>query len=141
MEITMKAYGEAVQLLLNAANTGTSGGRASAQVLLCAYNGEEWQLDVTDLGILDHRHYDAAITVIRGRKELWHEPQEVVENGGRRFDEILKRWGHLRVSERGKRTCFNCYGSGKVPVALNKDNCDEMVTCQRCDGKGRYWQE
>ena len=104
-KVTLEEYGEAVYKLLALAKTGTSGARVAAQVLLSAYNGYEWQLDIVDLGLLDRDYYTAALTVIRGRTELSAEPHNLIKDGSRQFGEICDRWQHLHVSERGKAIC------------------------------------
>lgn len=59
----------------------TGGSRVAAQVLLSAYNGEAWQLNVVDLCVLDKSNYKAALDVIRGRVELYIEPHTLIANG------------------------------------------------------------
>ncbi len=95
-------YSAAVETLLPVAMTNTSGGRAAAQVLLSAYNGNEFHLDVTDLGNLDTRLFNAAIEVIQLRTLANREPHELVENGDKRFAHICKRWMNLHVRKRYK---------------------------------------
>lgn len=142
MKVTREDYADAIQLLLNAtARKGTSGARASAQLLLSAYNGNGWQLDVTDLLLLDRQHYQAAITLIRGRIEIDEEPHHLIDDGGQIFMALTEKWKHLNVKERGKIICWDCCGQGEVSADPNNDLVTEMVKCRRCGGKGRYWEE
>lgn len=141
MELSVEIYADAVRLLLEVAYTGTSSGRAAAQVLLSAYNGDEWQLDITDLCVLDQKHYAAAISVIRGRREMRVEPHQLIEDGSSHFSRIWDKWHHLSVKERGKTECSYCDGKGEIPADLHGSNSDETILCKRCDGKGRYWQD
>lgn len=96
-------YRDAVEALLPAAMTDTSGGRAAAQVLLSAYNGNEFHLDVTDLGNLDTRLFAAALDVIQLRTLANREPHELVENGNSRFLQVWERWECLHVHNRYKK--------------------------------------
>ncbi|WP_020678112.1 DUF7673 family protein [Geopsychrobacter electrodiphilus] len=102
MKITIEEYATAVQFLAGLAQQDTSGSRAAAQVLLSAYNGEEWQLDITDLGVLSSDYYLAALAVIRGRTELMIEPHKLIENGEAIFDRLWDLWQAFHVKNRGK---------------------------------------
>lgn len=134
--ITLEEYAEGVATLVRLAGDGTSGSRAAAQVLLSAYNGADWQLDITDLCVLDHGHYVAALAVIRGRTEICVEPHELIADGGRHFQRLWEQWSRYHIDNRWKKQCPECYGSGLI--FENKD--DELegsqVTCWRCDGEG-----
>lgn len=138
-KVTVEAYGEAVLRLLKIAKTGTSGARAAAQVLLSAYNGEEWQLDIVDLSLLDRDYYTAALLVIRGRTELSVEPHTLIEDGSRHFGELWDRWERLHVKKQGKIACRSCDGRGFT--YQTEEDCDlgNRTTCRACGGKGRYW--
>jgi len=139
-KISVKEYGEAVVRLLSLARKGTSGSRAAAQVLLSAYDGYDWQLDICDLSLLDENYYDLALKVIRGRVELGVEPHCLIEDGGRHFGEVLDRWAYLHVKERGKTTCWDCDGRGYIYKTEEDYARDNRTPCWRCDGKGRYWE-
>ncbi len=93
-------YRDAVETLLPVAMTDTSGGRAAAQVLLSAYNGNEFHLDVTDLGNLDPRLFAAALEVIQLRTLANREPHDLIENGNDRFLQVWERWECLHVRNR-----------------------------------------
>ena len=71
-------YTAAVLKLIPLAQGDTGGSRVAAQILLSAYNGEEFQLNIVDLTNLDRKHYIAALSVIRGRVELGIEPHTVL---------------------------------------------------------------
>ena len=136
VKVSLQEYAAAVAVLVGVAQQGTSGGRAAAQVLLSAYNGSEWQLDVTDLNSLDRKNFEAAMTVIRERHDTWTEPHSVIQNGSRIFDGLWKKWFRLHVTERGKIDCPSCDGRGLI--FRNRDDDDEEGTpCKRCQGSGR----
>ena len=90
--VTQRAYERAVRMLITLAQNETSGGRVAAQVVLSAYNGGEWQLDVTELALLDRKCYLAALKVIRGRNELGIEPHKVIAEGQKVFNRIWNKW-------------------------------------------------
>lgn len=77
-----------------------SGARAAAQVLLSAYNGHHYHLDITDLGYLDIDNYDHAMAVIHGRVHTSTEPHTLIGNGSAIFLAIEDRWRHLHVNQR-----------------------------------------
>lgn len=90
--ITHKGYAEAVQNLLKIATGDTGGARASALVLLSAYNSDDFRLPIAELGCLDPQRYADAIAVIRCRVELGIEPHEVIADGGRKFEALWQTW-------------------------------------------------
>ncbi|QOX81031.1 hypothetical protein FY034_18820 (plasmid) [Trichlorobacter lovleyi] len=131
--ITPEEYAKAVAHCVEIAQQGTGGGRVMAQVLLSAYNGDHFQLDITDLCSLDSSNYPFAVTVIRGRYEVRREPQEVIPNGSEIFRELWGQWKRLELVERAKRSCPDCDGG-----RIYKDDNDEVgVECSRCGGAGR----
>jgi hypothetical protein len=65
--VKKEEYAKAVARLDDLAQQGTGGGRVAAQVLLSAYNGFDFQLDVSDLGSLDRENFETAMLIIRGR--------------------------------------------------------------------------
>ena len=73
MDIDTETYSQAILKLVTSAQGDTGGARVAAQVLLSAYNGNAYQLNIVDLCNLDKDHYQAALIVIRGRKELGRE--------------------------------------------------------------------
>lgn len=102
-DITPDQYATAVQRLSVWAKSDVGASKVCAQVLLSAYNGYEFHLDITDLCLLDPDLYSSALVVIRGRVELRMEPHETLENGGKVFDNLWKQWACLHVSKRGKQ--------------------------------------
>lgn len=94
------AYGVAVETLMEIAIAPTGGGRVAAQVLLSAYNGNEFHLDVTDLRLLDRRYLHAALVVMAEQASSCIEPQTVIDNGQARFNALWEQWSHLRSSVR-----------------------------------------
>jgi len=105
-EVTLDQYTNSVVNLSKLAQDDTSGSRAAAQVLLSAYNGNEWQLDITDLCLLDHAHYEDAFIVILGRTSLNIEPHTVLDKGSDIFNSLWCQWSYLHVCERGKQQTF-----------------------------------
>lgn len=99
-KITPEQYAEAVALLVKTAQGDTSGSRASAQVLLSAYNSYAFQLGITELCNLDADHYEAALAVIRGRVELRHEPHEMIQDGPKHFEQLWEQWEHYKCGNR-----------------------------------------
>lgn len=133
--IDHKEYEEAIRIMTNLAQTDTSGGRVAAQVVLSAYNGDEWQLDVTELSLLDGKYYLAALNVIRGRKELMIEPHNLIPDGREIFHRIWDRWQRYHISNRWKQTCFTCSGRGRI-VEYDDHDQETRTPCHRCDGTG-----
>lgn len=131
--ITLEAYTSAVAKLMPLARSDTGGSLAAAQVLLSAYNGNEWQLDITDLCSLDEDHYAAALAVIRGRTEIRTEPHLLIENGDALFRRLWEQWSRYHINNRWKRECPECGGSGKVYV---DEVGDTRETCSLCQGEG-----
>lgn len=132
-KITPEEYAKAVAACVELAQYGTGGGRVMAQVLLSAYNGDHFQLDITDLCSLDSDNYPLALAVIRGRYEVRREPQEMIPNGSDIFRALWTKWGRLELVERAKRSCPDCDG-GRIYVSVD----DEVgVECSRCEGTGR----
>ncbi|OGR15893.1 MAG: hypothetical protein A2X81_12270 [Desulfobacterales bacterium GWB2_56_26] len=126
-----ETYSQAVSQLVKLAQGDTGGSRVAAQVLLSAYNGEAWQLNVVDLCALDKPNYQAALDVIRGRVELYIEPHTLIANGGRIFEELWHRWERYHVENRAKPLCSACSGSGRMWI----DDSTE-IECKSCGGKG-----
>lgn len=93
-------YRDAVLRLVSVAQTDTSNARGAAQVLLSLYNGHEYHVDLTDLGVLDYINLQAALIAIRGRIFVSKEPHEVIENGKRIFQVLAEEWASLHVSNR-----------------------------------------
>lgn len=102
--VTPEEYQYAVNTLVDIALTETSGGRAAAQVLLSAWNGYVWQLDIPDLCYLDYDLLEQALIVIRGRVMLMKEPQEVIPQGNAVMKRIAAQWQHLNAERRTERT-------------------------------------
>jgi hypothetical protein len=98
--LTKADYAEAVKLLVKLAQTDCGGARVAAQVLLSAYNGNNWQCNLVDLCNLDAAHYRAAIIVIRSRVELNSEPQRLIANGDAIFDRLEEDWQSYHVKNR-----------------------------------------
>lgn len=134
--MTEQDYALAIVKLVSLAQGDTGGSRVAAQVLLSAYNGADFQLDIVDLCNLDRAYYQASLAVIRGRVELREEPQNFVENGDEVFRDLWHRWERLHVSNRGLPDCFTCHGSGSVYVDPKDDTNYDRKPCPKCGGKG-----
>jgi len=132
MAIGIAEYQRAVIQLITLARTSTSGGRAAAQVLLSAYNGSEFQLDVTDLCCISREYYEASLNVIRGRVELRTEPHTLIENGNIIFSDLWEKWSRYSLENRWKEWCPECYGHGNE----YNDNGDKIGQCSTCGGSG-----
>lgn len=131
--ISTEEYSTAITACVELARQPTGGGRVAAQVLLSAYNGDHFQLDVTDLCNLDNKNYAHALAVIRGRYEVSREPHEMIPDGSNVFRALRTQWSRLELKERAKKRCPDCNGGN---VYKNED--DEIgVICSRCIGTGR----
>ena len=131
--ITADQYFKSVSALIKVARLDTSGSRAAAQVLLSAYNGEEWQLDVTDLCCLDPVNMQHAMMVIEGRVCLMREPHEGIDHGDKIFSELCYRWRRLNINNRHLRICRDCNGTGKVCENFDDENVHTTKVCRYCD--------
>lgn len=100
--ITLETYRQAITDLASIALTEASGGRAAAQVLLSAWNGYIWQLDITDLCYLNYDLLEQALIVIYGRVVLMTEPHEVIADGNAMMRNIAAKWSYLDVHRRGR---------------------------------------
>jgi hypothetical protein len=63
-----------------------------ARVLLSAYNGYRFPFDVSDLALLDEKHIELALNIMRLRA-LGHEPHNFFHNGEQLFEEMAAAWG------------------------------------------------
>lgn len=91
-ELDTAMYAESIKALMSLALTGTGGAKVAAQVLLSAYNGKCFQLDVSSLCNLDNSNYQHAMNIIHGRARLYQEPQSLFKNGSERFDALWDKW-------------------------------------------------
>lgn len=134
--ITEQEYSSAILKLVPLAQGDTGGSRVAAQVVLSAYNGRDFQLDIVDLCNLDRGNYQAALAVIRGRVELGIEPQDFLENGDKVFRELWQRWKRYHVANRGIPDCTSCRGTGLICEDMNDETNHSRKTCPRCGGRG-----
>ena len=76
-----------------------SGARIAATILLSLYNGHRFQLDLTDLRMLDERHLNMALTLMRFDARISQEVHEHLNamygrtDFGPRFEHLAHRWG------------------------------------------------
>jgi hypothetical protein len=136
-KITKEQYAAAVIEFIKLARQDTSGARVAAQVLLSAYNGDAFQLDVSSLCNLDSNNHKLAMTIIKGRYDTHCEPHDLIKNGSQIFGELWDQWIRLHVETRGLPICDACNGRGSVWVNPDDDNCSKTRPCTRCAGKGR----
>ena len=137
MGVDRKQYAEAVLAFVELARQTTGGARIAAQVLLSAYNGYDFQLDLAGLSGLDRGNYELAMTIIRGRYETGIEPHALVKDGSKVFGSLWDQWHHLHVKERGKQTCPACDGRGTLHLNPQDEGDGRTRPCSRCNGEGR----
>lgn len=127
-------YATAVEAMLKLAQMYCGGSRVAAQVLLSAYNGDHYQLDVADMRVLSRENHDYAMAVIQGRYDTNLEPHNLVVDGDQIFQDLCVQYQGLRLSNRSKLRCTSCKGTGTV----YRDDVDEDGTsCHSCAGTGR----
>lgn len=136
-KISREEYTAAVIELIHLAQQPTGGGRVAAQVLLSAYSGEAFQLDVAGLGNLDSKNHRLAMIVIQGRYDTNTEPHSVVAGGDKVFRGLWDQWRRLHVEERGLPECRDCDGMGTLYQNPNDEDDIRTKPCPRCFGKGR----
>jgi hypothetical protein len=136
-KVTKEQYADAVVKFVDLARQPTSGGRVAAQVLLSAYNGMEFQLDLASMGNLDRDNFEIAMTIIRGRYETWTEPHHLIANGDTIFCNLWDTWFALHVKERGKVECPTCDGRGQLLLNPEDENDERAKPCPRCAGNRR----
>ena len=136
MDMDTEVYATAICKLVTLAQGDYGGSRVAAQILLSAYNGEAYQLNIVDLCILDENNYQAALLVIRGRVELGREPQTFLKNGDKIFRDLWNRWERYHVKNRAKPDCSNCNGRGFVFDNSDDDESYAENKCPLCKGKG-----
>ena len=133
--IALQRYQRGVELLVESALCDTSGSRAAAQVLLSAYNGYDWQLDVTDLCVLDETLFNAAMDVIKGRVETRQEPHELIDNGEAIFKQLQYEWQRYHITNRWRKTCPECAGRGVTLIDPDNHAYQATEPCSTCKGK------
>lgn len=131
--VNKATYAAAVAELVDLAMLDSGGSRVAAQVLLSAYDGSNFQVDIAGMGNLDRHYHDLAMIVIQGRYDTGWEPHSLIENGGKIFQTLWHDWYGLHVYERGKKMCPTCQGHGVV----YKDYDEEGTPCTHCGGKRR----
>jgi len=100
--VTLDDYSKAVVHLVGLARCDTSGSRIAAQVLLSIYNGDNWHVNLVELGLLDYDYMYSALVAIRGRLTVHEEPQNIIENGSSIFADLEVQWQHLHTNNRYK---------------------------------------
>lgn len=109
---SISSYGtgaaRAVQALLQLANMDCGGSGAAAAVLLSAYNGHDYHLDITELCRLDQHYYESAMRVIDLRCRLRMEPHLLIPNGDELFQKLVADWPHLHVKHNRMPSAEEC---------------------------------
>ncbi len=103
LEITESEYTKAITTLVQLANRDIGSSKAAAQVLLAAYNDYNFQLELSDLRLLDPINMQAALTVISGRLIINEEPHIMFEGGREAFSKLEEEWSSLHVMNRYKK--------------------------------------
>jgi hypothetical protein len=90
---------KALESLFEFASTNRCGSsRVIAEVLASLYNGHRFRVDLTDLRLLDKKHFTEVLQVLR----LDHVPQQEVHcyfrNGGARFESMFKDYGLMNYA-------------------------------------------
>lgn len=135
-KITSDDYAKAVEALVILAQDTTGGSRVAAQVVLSAYNGSAFQVDIAGLcGVLDEKYFTAALILFIGRRNFGKEPHQMVKNGDRIFKELWTQWEKLHVDNRWKPPCSNCDGLGTVAIDPQDLDRYDYVTCPVCNGR------
>lgn len=103
---SISSYGtgaaKAVHALLQLTRMDCGGSGAAAAVLLSAYNGHDYNLDITELCRLDQHYYQAAMRVIDLRCRLRIEPHLLIQNGDEVFQKLAADWPQLHVNYSSK---------------------------------------
>lgn len=130
-------YRNSVEALVRVAQSDTNASKAAAQVLLSAYNGNNFHVDVTDLGLLGTDNLAHALRVIWGRSVFpCMEPHKVISNGTAIFHGLWDDYYWLHVQNRWKSTCSDCNGRGWKWVDPDCAVDERKKPCQVCDGRG-----
>lgn len=132
--LTINDYAMATRYLYAIAVQGTSASRCAAQLLLSAYNGSNWQLDVTDLCLFNFDQQQIALQFIECRITIPAEPHDLLDNGSHRFMELQQQWRRYHINNRWKSECNECYGRGQIFINEDDENDDSMETCIACNG-------
>lgn len=112
-------YKAALEKLVKATVHGGSGSRAAAQILLSLYNGSDWQMDLTDLRLLDPESREAAITALKFDAQVNEEPHTVLDDGNAIYDRLKHAWPTLYNPIRHHDDCL--------------DNIVEYWKCPECN--------
>ncbi len=125
------------ELSTMALNHSGSGAKTAAQVLLSAWNGNNYQLDVSDLCNLDQNNYTLAMAIFNGRVHTMREPHSMIEDGDKVFQKLAACWPSIHIKNRWRKTCYKCYGSGEEEIYEEEtDKHLETKECWNCDGTG-----
>ena len=122
----VRHYQQAIEYLLPVVLQDAEGARVAAQVLLSAYNGDDYQLNITDLGrfgVDEEAIMNAILTVVYARARTGIAPQGLIDKGDARFYALGQHWHGLHAIVRIQHQ-YNTYGwqvpmQSMGPEALN----------------------
>lgn len=135
--ISAAEYQASVEALVRVAQGYTGASRVAAQVLLSAYNGDNFHVDITELGVLDAKNLAHTLRVIWGRSaQPCLEPHKVIHDGEAVFHALWDNWCRLHVQNRWKSPCFRCSGQGWQWANPDSDVEKIKKICERCKGTG-----
>lgn len=91
---------QSVETLLTVANGYSGASAIAAQVLLSAWNSNDFTVPVAELSLLDGDNYQHALNVITLRY-MGKEPQSVIAHGEKKFRTLQVEWSHLETQRKG----------------------------------------
>ncbi|USD19989.1 hypothetical protein MJO52_12960 [Microbulbifer variabilis] len=89
-----------VETLLRVANGYSGASAIAAQVLLSAWNSNDFTVPVAELSLLDGENYQHALNVMTLRYQ-GKEPQNVIAQGDKKFHTLCVEWSHLETQRKG----------------------------------------
>ncbi|MFA0812662.1 DUF7673 family protein [Microbulbifer epialgicus] len=90
---------QSVETLLTVANGYSGASAIAAQVLLSAWNSNDFTIPVAELALLDGDNYQHALNVITLRY-MGKEPQSVIAQGEKKFRTLCIEWSHLETQRK-----------------------------------------
>ncbi|WP_444886503.1 DUF7673 family protein [Microbulbifer sp. JMSA008] len=91
---------QSVETLLTVANGYSGASAIAAQVLLSAWNSNDFTVPVAELSLLDGENYQHALNVMTLRYQ-GKEPQSVIAQGEKKFRTLCVEWSHLETQRKG----------------------------------------
>ncbi|WP_444945618.1 hypothetical protein ACJJIP_16485 [Microbulbifer sp. VTAC004] len=87
---------QSVETLLTVANGYSGASAIAAQVLLSAWNSNDFTVPVAELALLDGDNDQHALNLITGK-----DPQNVIAHGEKKFRTLCVEWSHLETQRKG----------------------------------------